>query len=115
MEDSNMDSLATIQPGRLEGLNINGIYTFLGIPYAKPPVGPLRWHAPEPPERWEGVRPAKQFGTIAIQTTGACFTLRETRQSEDCLSLNIGPLHWIAKPSSQSCYGYIAEAIYVGR
>jgi len=89
MEDSNMDSLATIQPGRLEGLNINGIHTFLGIPYAKPPVGPLRWHAPEPPERWEGVRPAKQFGPIAIQTTGACFTLRETRQSEDCLSLNI--------------------------
>jgi len=89
MEDSNMNSLATIQPGRLEGLNINGIHTFLGIPYAKPPVGPLRWHAPEPPERWEGVRPAKQFGPIAIQTTGACFTLRETRQSEDCLSLNI--------------------------
>lgn len=84
-----MDSLATIQPGRLEGLNINGIHAFLGIPYAKPPVGPLRWHAPEPPERWEGVRPAKQFGPIAIQTTGACFTLRETRQSEDCLSLNI--------------------------
>lgn len=83
-----MDSLATIQPGRLEGLNINGIHTFLGIPYAKPPVGPLRWHAPEPPERWEGVRPAKQFGPIAIQTTGACFTLRETRQSEDSLSLN---------------------------
>src|SRR4029077_19977396 len=96
-----MDSLATNQPGRLEGLNINGIHTFLGIPYAKPPVGPLRWHAPDPPERWvgvrpaeaperwEGVRPAKQFGPIAIQTTGACFTLRETRQSEDCLSLNI--------------------------
>jgi len=83
-EDSNTDSLATIQPGRLEGLNIN-----VGIPYAKPPVGPLRWHAPEPPERWEGVRPAKQFGPIAVQTTGACFTLRETRQSEDCLSLNI--------------------------
>jgi para-nitrobenzyl esterase len=89
MEDSNMDSLATIQPGRLEGLNIDGIHTFLGIPYAKPPVGSLRWCAPEPPEPWEGVRPAKQFGPIAIQTTGACFNLRETRQSEDCLSLNI--------------------------
>ena len=52
-------------------------------------VGPLRWCAPEPPDPWEGVRPAKQFGPIAIQTTGACFNLRETRQSEDCLSLNI--------------------------
>jgi para-nitrobenzyl esterase len=73
----------------LEGLNINGIHTFLGIPYAKPPVGPLRWRAPEPPERWGGVRPAKQFGPIAIQTTGACFNLPATGQSEDCLSLNI--------------------------
>ncbi len=34
-----MDSLATIQPGRLEGLNVGGIHTFLGIPYAKAPVG----------------------------------------------------------------------------
>src|SRR5438552_8973076 len=84
-----MDSLATIQPGRVEGLNVGGIHTFLGIPYAKAPVGSLRWCAPEPPERWEGVRPAKQFGPIAIQTTGACFNLRETTQSEDCLSLNI--------------------------
>ncbi len=84
-----MDSLATVQPGRLEGLNIGGIHAFLGIPYAKAPVGSLRWCAPEPAERWEGVRPAKQFGPIAIQTTGACFNLRETTQSEDCLSLNI--------------------------
>src|SRR5258705_11174915 len=89
MEDSNMDSLATIQPGRLEGLNINGIHRLLGARYRNPPVGPLRGRAPEPLEKWEGVRPAKQFGPIAIQTTGACFTLRETRQSEDCLSLNI--------------------------
>ena len=37
-----MDPLATIQPGRLEGLNIGGIHTFLGIPYAKAPVGSLR-------------------------------------------------------------------------
>jgi para-nitrobenzyl esterase len=89
MEDSNMNSQATIQPGRLEGLNTGGIHIFLGIPYAKPPVGPLRWRPPDPPDPWEGVRLAKQFGPIAIQTTGACFNLRETRQSEDCLSLNI--------------------------
>jgi len=84
-----VNSQATIQSGRLEGLNIGGIHTFLGIPYAKPPIGPLRWRAPEPPEPWEGVRSAKRFGPIAIRTTGACFNLRETRQSEDCLSLNI--------------------------
>lgn len=84
-----MNSFATTDQGRLEGTSIGGIHTFLGVPYARPPLGPLRWRAPEPPERWEGVRPAKHFGPIAIQTAGACFTLRETRQSEDCLSLNI--------------------------
>jgi len=52
-----MDSLATIQPGRLEGLNINGIHTFLGIPYAKPPVGPLlRLH---------------HYGDLAMKSSGA--------------------------------------------
>ncbi len=84
-----MESLATIQPGRLEGTIIDGIHAFLGVPYARPPVGPLRWRAPEPPERWDGLRAAKNFGPIAIQTAGACFTLRETQQSEDCLSLNV--------------------------
>jgi para-nitrobenzyl esterase len=84
-----MESLATIQPGRLEGTIIDGIHAFLGVPYARPPVGPLRWRAPEPPERWDGLRATKNFGPIAIQTAGACFTLRETQQSEDCLSLNV--------------------------
>jgi len=40
-------------------------------------------------ESWDGVRPANRFGPIAIQTAGACFNLRETQQSEDCLSLNV--------------------------
>jgi para-nitrobenzyl esterase len=84
-----MDSIATIQHGRLEGTDIAGVHSFRGVPYAKPPVGDMRWRAPDPPERWGGVRPAKQFGPIAIQTAGACFNLRETRQSEDCLSLNV--------------------------
>jgi para-nitrobenzyl esterase len=84
-----MDSLVTVERGRLAGANLGGIHTFLGIPYAKAPTGERRWRAPDLPERWQGVRPAQEFGPIAIQTTGACFTLRETRQSEDCLSLNV--------------------------
>lgn len=84
-----MRSFAIVEQGRLEGENVAGIHRFLGVPYAKPPVGPLRWRAPQPVEPWDGVRPADRFGAIAIQTAGACFTLRETRQSEDCLSLNV--------------------------
>jgi para-nitrobenzyl esterase len=84
-----MDSLATVQQGRLKGMNVHGVHTFIGVPYAKSPEGAMRWRPPEPPETWDGVRPAKHFGPIAIQTAGVCFTLRETRQSEDCLSLNV--------------------------
>jgi para-nitrobenzyl esterase len=84
-----MDSVATVHQGRLEGIKVDGTLAFLGVPYAKSPEGAMRWRPPEPLESWDGVRPAKHFGPIAIQTAGACFTLRETRQSEDCLSLNV--------------------------
>ena len=84
-----MDSVATVRQGRLEGIKVGEIHTFLGVPYAKAPQGAMRWRPPEPSESWSGLRPANRFGPIAIQTAGACFTLRETRQSEDCLSLNV--------------------------
>jgi para-nitrobenzyl esterase len=84
-----VDSVATVRQGRLEGIKVGEIHTFLGVPYAKAPQGATRWRPPEPSESWSGVRPANRFGPIAIQTAGACFTLRETRQSEDCLSLNV--------------------------
>jgi para-nitrobenzyl esterase len=40
----------------------SGVIAFKGIPYAAPPVGPLRWCAPQPPARWDGVRDALVFG-----------------------------------------------------
>ena len=43
------------------------ITVFKGIPFAKPPVGDLRWRAPEPAENWEGVRRCYQFGNICVQ------------------------------------------------
>src|SRR5262245_49868600 len=44
---------------------------FKGIPYAAPPVGPLRWRAPQPADQWEGVRKADQFGPRCMQPSGA--------------------------------------------
>jgi len=52
-----MNSLATVRQGRLEGANKEGIHSCLGVPYAKPPVGSLRWCAPEPLEKWGGCDP----------------------------------------------------------
>lgn len=62
------------------------ITVFKGIPFAAPPVGELRWRAPQPPILWQGVRKADQFGS-------GCFQVQMQRDvssgSEDCLFLNV--------------------------
>lgn len=63
---------------------------YLGIPYAKPPVGELRWKAPEPLPASEAVFEAKNFGASAIQVEHKGSIIKHHRQSEDCLTLNIG-------------------------
>src|ERR1700752_3930105 len=78
--------------GRLAGLRQEGVTSFKGIPFAKPPVGPLRWRAPEPIEPWAGVRDATRFGCIGVQAPSQIEAVMGAivgDQSEDCLSLNI--------------------------
>ena len=62
---------------------------FLGIPYAKPPVGALRWKAPEALPSSQTVHEAKHFGSSAIQVEHQGSIVKYHRQSEDCLTLNI--------------------------
>jgi para-nitrobenzyl esterase len=64
------------------------IAMFRGIPYAAPPVGPLRWRAPEPPAPWSGARSAAEFGPACVQPERGGAD-RLARTSEDCLYLNI--------------------------
>lgn len=52
----------TTAKGILEGKDLSGITVFKGIPFAAPPVGNLRWKAPQPVQKWQGVREAKEFG-----------------------------------------------------
>ena len=66
------------------------VRAFLGIPYAAPPVGPLRWKPPQPAASWSGVRAATSFGPRCMQThlfTDMVF--RDSGPSEDCLTLNV--------------------------
>ena len=65
------------------------VILYLGIPYAKPPVGKLRWKAPEPLPSSQEVFEAKNYGASAIQVEHKGVILKNHRQSEDCLSLNI--------------------------
>ena len=67
-----------------------GMQFYLGIPFAKPPVGQLRWKAPQSLENWNGVKQTKKFGPRAIQ--GIVFGDMNSRSeglSEDCLYLNV--------------------------
>lgn len=68
----------------------NNIQSYKGIPFAKPPVGDLRWKAPQAPDKWSGVRQTKKFGPRAVQP--ALFGdmgFRSDGMSEDCLYLNV--------------------------
>ncbi|MEQ0565116.1 carboxylesterase family protein [Amycolatopsis sp. NEAU-NG30] len=75
-----------ITTGALRGAGRDGVRTFLGVPYAEPPVGELRFRAPRPVRPWTGVRDATRWAPRAPQPelTGRGFT-----GDEDCLYLNV--------------------------
>jgi para-nitrobenzyl esterase len=80
--------------GKLRGRVRRGVLAFRGIPYAAPPLGKLRWRAPEPPKPWAGVRDALAPGPGAPQALsrfGRVFSwiAGPTRTSEDCLTLDV--------------------------
>ena len=75
--------------GDVRGEARSMVTSYTGIPYAAPPVGDLRWKAPEPAEDWEGVRDATEFGGTCTQGTGWDPGYQEPTLNEDCLYLNV--------------------------
>jgi para-nitrobenzyl esterase len=75
-----------VRDGQIRGTDSRGMYEYLGLPYAAPPVGPLRWRAPQPSARWHGIRNATGFAPHCPQPIGV-FGRAST--SEDCLYLNV--------------------------
>jgi len=72
--------------GPVRGLANGSVDEFLGIPYAAPPVGALRWQPPQPAARWSGVRDATRFAPHCPQPT---TPFGQASTSEDCLFLNV--------------------------
>jgi para-nitrobenzyl esterase len=78
----------TVRDGALRGAISNGVASFLGIPYAAPPVGNHRWRPPVNPAPWSGVRDATSYGNQCAQSgIGAFFPAPSN--TEDCLYLNV--------------------------
>ncbi len=78
------------EAGVVEGKQVDGVRVFLGVPYAAPPTGALRWKAPMPAGRWAGVRPAQTFGSRCMQPKlYDDMFFRDAAGSEDCLTLNV--------------------------
>src|SRR5260370_40583819 len=76
------------------------VRVYKGIPFAAPPVGDLRWKAPQPAASWQGVREAKEFGNACWQTPypgNSIYHAKLPPLSEDCLTLNI----WTAPKSAK--------------
>ncbi len=88
-----MSAIASTRYGKVEGEEASGLAIFKGIPFAAPPVGPLRWLAPEKPAAWTGTRDARKFGPVAPQLAMMLNALAAMvitdPQSEDCLYLNV--------------------------
>src|SRR5579862_731654 len=89
----NADSLKLkMEQGKVVGKTINGgkVRAFMGLPYAAPPVGDLRWKAPQAPVKWKGERDATKYGAHCAQ--GRVFddmVFQDAGPSEDCLFLNV--------------------------
>lgn len=83
---------ANIQHGIIEGNydTKTGIQTYFGVPFAKPPVGELRWKEPQPLAPWQGVKQTKHFGPRPMQPpVFGDMNFRSNGMSEDCLYLNV--------------------------
>ena len=87
-----MDGSVPVAGGWVRGTHEDGVWAFRGVPYARAPVGALRWRSPQPPAPWSGVRDATAPGCVAPQTppvVGSSVPGDPVEQSEDCLHLSV--------------------------
>jgi para-nitrobenzyl esterase len=77
------------ETGLVQGVTNGGLTVYKSVPFAAPPLGDLRWRAPQPAKRWTGVRKADHFAPACMQTGVSMPGEAPPQTSEDCLYLNI--------------------------
>lgn len=86
-EPRGADTLVRTDLGALRGASDGSVRSWLGVPYAAPPEGDLRWESPQPATAWKGVREASEFGNACAQAEADMPAVPST--DEDCLYLNV--------------------------
>lgn len=121
-----MTTTVTTTHGPVRGDTDGTVRSWKGIRYAAPPIGPLRWRAPQPPEPWTDVADATRFGPIPVQTASPAIRLPEDAvQSEDCLTLNVWAAESVAPDDPRPVmvwvhggaymFGATSQSLYDGR
>jgi len=109
--NNNFPVQVKINNGTIEGNydTQTGLQMYFGIPFAKPPVGNLRWKAPQPADNWDGVKETKSFGPRPVQSiVFGDMNSRSPGMSEDCLYLNV----WT--PAKQNTHGLPVLVYFYG-
>ncbi len=95
---TSLTEIVTTKNGKIEGYSLpaENMHVFKGIPFAEPPVGKLRWKAPQPVKDWDGIKQCEDFSAIAMQGDPKPFWMWTSEfiapagnMNEDCLYLNI--------------------------
>lgn len=82
-------NVVVINTGAVRGIVKDGMRMFLGMPYATPPVGNLRWRPPHPHASWTGVRDAVAYGKVCAQNNTTFPGFGFISYTEDCLFVNV--------------------------
>ena len=90
--------VVSVPGGQVRGrMTQDGGAAFKGIPYARPPVGGLRWREPQPVAPWQGIREAATFSVACTQLSEGWNSRYVTGSAEDCLYLNVASPEWPPK------------------